>query len=52
MIIPCPECPKVFEVSDADPDATLSDLWEHLYEHAPDHDRRKQLFIKAQEQAA
>jgi len=40
-----------FEVSDEDPDGTLSDVWDHLIIHTRDHRERGKLFIRAQEAA-
>lgn len=51
MLLPCPACPEHIEVSEEDPDASLSDLWSHLGYHAWDHENRMKLFIKAQESA-
>lgn len=51
MTIPCPACPERFEVSEEDPDATLSDVWEHLGHHARSRAERERLFIQAQERA-
>ena len=51
MTIPCPRCPQRFEVSEEDPDGTLSDVWEHLGRHARDRGERQALFVKAQERA-
>jgi hypothetical protein len=45
----CPSCPERFEVSEEDPDATLSDLWAHLGRHTQDTDQRRRLFTEAQE---
>jgi hypothetical protein len=45
----CPSCPQQFEVSEEDPDATLSDLWAHLGRHTQDTDQRRRLFTEAQE---
>jgi hypothetical protein len=49
MILPCPRCPERFEVSEEDPDATLSDLWAHFGRHTQDHQERSRLFTEAQE---
>jgi hypothetical protein len=51
MIMPCPECPERIEVSEEDPDGSLSDLWAHLGRHAHDRAARMKLFIQAQENA-
>lgn len=51
VIIPCPRCPRRFEVSEEDPDATLSDLHDHLHRHTRDPDEHTRLFITAQERA-
>ena len=45
----CPSCPQRFEVSEEDPDATLSDLWAHLGHHARNRDERMRLFAEARE---
>jgi hypothetical protein len=52
MVLPCPECPAEIEVSEEDPDGSLTDLWHHLAEHAFADDDRTALFIRAQQNAA
>jgi hypothetical protein len=35
----CPRCPYFAEVSEVDPDATLSEMWDHLFSKHADYDR-------------
>ncbi len=49
VILPCPVCPVEVEVSEEDPDASLSDLWSHLGQHEwEDRHARNILFVEAQ----
>jgi hypothetical protein len=48
-VLRCTCCPETFEVSEEDPDATLTDVWHHLYVHVPDPDKRRELFVEVQE---
>src|SRR5580658_8069308 len=50
-LLPCPACRVKIEVSEEDPDASLSDLWEHLGWHTRDRKRRQELFVRAQRNA-
>jgi hypothetical protein len=52
VILECPECPERIEVSEEDPDASLSDLWAHLGTHTVNQVRRQALFIKTQVSAS
>lgn len=51
MIIPCPRCPVRVEVSMEDPDASLSDMYDHLHVHTWDPDEHTRLFTEAQQAA-
>jgi hypothetical protein len=51
VILPCPQCPEEIEVSEEDPDGSLTDLWHHLARHAAAEDARTALFIQAQQNA-
>ena len=52
MILPCPACPEEIEVSEEDPDASLSDLWHHLMRHpGMSAQARERAFVKAQKDA-
>lgn len=51
MNLLCPSCPQRIEASKEDPDAALSDLWEHLGRHTTDRDEHTRLFTEAQEYA-
>jgi hypothetical protein len=51
-ILPCPVCPVEIQVSEEDPDASLSDLWDHLLGHpAMSAPYREQMFVLAQKNA-
>ncbi len=49
--LPCPACPAEVEVCEEDPEASLSDLWEHLGQHRDAESTREQLFLRAQRNA-
>jgi hypothetical protein len=50
--LPCPNCPIEIEVSEVDPDASLTDLWDHLMRHpALTAPARERAFVKAQRDA-
>lgn len=51
MILRCPSCPVTVEVSEQDPDASLSGMYDHLHVHTWDPDEHTRLFTQAQEQA-
>ena len=51
MILSCPSCPVTIEVSDVDPDGSLSDMYDHLHQHTWDPDEHTRLFIQTQENA-
>ena len=51
-LLPCPVCPVEIEVSEEDPDASLSDLWDHLMRHpAASAPQRERMFVQAQRNA-
>jgi hypothetical protein len=52
MVLPCPRCPEEIEVSEEDPDGSLTDLWHHLARHTHAAAARNALFIQAQQNAA
>lgn len=52
MTLYCPQCPEAVEVSEEDPDGSLSDLWSHLGTHTHDERLRTELFTRAQQDAA
>ncbi len=45
----CPSCPYFIEVSDVDPDASLSDMHSHLRWRHPSDGTPNQLLAKVQE---
>lgn len=51
MILTCPSCPLTIEVSDEDPDASLSEMYDHLHQHTWDPDEHTRLFTQSQQDA-
>jgi hypothetical protein len=50
MLLNCPDpgrCPVTFEVSEEDPDATLSDVVHHLTGHPHSHDQQTAMRLLA-----